>query len=163
VSEDRNDLTDSTKLLWEQAQRQLAQQNADLDTLRTRAIALLSVSAIVAGLFGSRLSHTHLSTGAAISAILALGLFAINVVLTVWIVTPVKNGWRFTYPLRALITRTEAGTVLPMDVAISLAHYAEQSRKENEDKLASFYGQSRIVCVLAGIQVVAWAVAVMAF
>jgi hypothetical protein len=163
VADDDRDLTEATELLWEQAQRQLSQQSADLDSLRTRAIAMLSVAALAAGLFGSRVPRAHTSLGAAIAAFIALGLFAICIVLAVWITTPMKHAWRFTSPLRVLIEGVGAGALLPMDVALSLADYAEKSRKENEDKLESLHKYFSVVCVLVGLQVLAWTIAVLVF
>jgi hypothetical protein len=163
VADDERDLTEAAELLWEQAQRQLSQQSADLDSLRTRAIAMLSVAALAAGLFGSRVPSVHSSLGAGIAAVIALGLFAICVVLAVQIVMPMKHAWRFTSPLRVLVKEVGAGSVLPMDVALTLANHAEESRKENEAKLESLHKQFSGMCVLVGLQVVAWSLAVLAF
>ena len=161
MADDERDLTDATELLWEQAQRQLSRQSTDLDTLRTRAIAMLSVGALAAALFGSRLPHAHLSVATAVAVAFALGFFAIGVVLAAWIVMP--SAWRFTYPLRPLVSEVKAGSALAMDVALSLANHAEESRKENEEKLKSLHKQFSVVCVLVGLQVVAWAIGVLAF
>ena len=152
------DLTDATGLLMEQAQRQLSQQSADLDTLRTRAIAMLSVAALAAALFGSRLPH-GLSTTAKVAVIFALIFFAVSVWLAVYIVAPKKQGWRFTSPLGALIKEVKAGEALPMDIALSLAAYTEDGRKQNQEKIENLYALFRIVCVLVGLQVAAWVIA----
>jgi hypothetical protein len=163
LADDERDLTEATGLLWAQAQRQVAQQNTDLDTLRTRAIAMLSVAALAAALFGSRLPHTHSSVGTAVAVIFALGFFAISVVLAVQIVKPMKHAWRFTYQLRPLVNEVKGGSAMTMDVALSLASHAEQNRHANEEKLEGLHKQFSIVCLLVGLQVVAWAVAVLTF
>jgi hypothetical protein len=150
------DVTDATKLLWEQAQRQLSQQSADLDILRTRTIAMLSVAAVAAALFGSRLSHVHSAREAV--TVLALCLFAASVVLAAWVVRPAK--WRFTYPLQPLINEAQARSARPMDVALSLTHHAEQNRKKNEKRLEGLHMRFSLICLLIGLQVVAWAIAV---
>ena len=51
-------LADAAGLLWDESRRQITVQEADLGTLRTRAVALLSVSSVVAGLFGGRVVST---------------------------------------------------------------------------------------------------------
>jgi uncharacterized protein (DUF2062 family) len=163
VADDDRDVTEATELLWEQAQRQLSQQSADLDSLRTRALAMLSVAALAAGLFGSHVPLAHSSLGTAIAAVIALGLFAICVVLAVWIATPMKHAWRFTFPLRVLVSEVGTGSALPMDVALSLTKYAEESRRANEDKLENLHRYFSAVCVLVGLQVLAWAIAVLVF
>jgi hypothetical protein len=163
VADDESDLTDATELLWDQAQRQLSQQSTDLDTVRTRAIAMLSVGALAAALFGSRLPHAHLAVGTTIAVAFALTFFAVSVVLAAQIVKPMKRAWRFTYPLRPLVGEVRSGSALPMDVALSLTHYAEESRMANEEKLENLHKQLGLVCLLTGLQVVAWAVAALAF
>jgi hypothetical protein len=153
-----DDLTEAAALIWEQAQRQLAQQGADLDTLRTRAVAMLSVAALVAGLFGSRLPHGHASARTVIAVIAALVLFGVSVVLAVLIGMP-KN-WLFTFKLDELMNRVEAGTATSGDVNISLAARAEENRRENAGQLEFLYSLFGVACVLVGLQVAAWAIAV---
>lgn len=155
-----DDLSDSAALLWEQAERQLSQQNADLDALRTRAVALLSVAALVAGLFGSRLPHGHPAARTVIAVIVALALFAGSVILAILVAAPRKN-WLFTFTLDKLLDRVEAGSAIPGDITLSLAARAEQNRLGNRVKLEPMYAMLGWVCALVGLQVVAWAVAVL--
>lgn len=154
------DLSDSAALLWAQAQQQLSQQNADLDALRTRAIAMLSVATLVAGLFGTRLPDVHPSPRAVIAVTAALALFAASVVLAILVAAP-RKGWLFTFKLDALLGLVDDGRAAPMDVTRNLATWAEDARSENTGKLDGMYGMFRWVCVLVGLQVVAWAIAVL--
>jgi hypothetical protein len=48
-----------TMTVWEESRRLLIRQEADLDTLRTRAVTVLSVAAAVAGLFLPRLPDSR--------------------------------------------------------------------------------------------------------
>jgi hypothetical protein len=160
LHDEDQDTADASAMLWEQAQRQLAQQSADLDTLRTRAIAMLSVASLTAALFGSRLPHTHLSRLEATAVIVALFFFGASVLLALLIATPKKNAWRFTFRLSMLINGVLDGTDMTADVALSLANHAEESRMANQQKLECLYFAFRLVCILVGLQVVAWTIAV---
>jgi predicted GTPase len=61
VSAMPDDQTDALAAIWEQSKAEAAQQNSDIDSLRNRAVAMLSVGTLVGGLFGSRLPHAHIS------------------------------------------------------------------------------------------------------
>ena len=79
---------DAAALIWDQARQQLAQQNADLDLLRTRAVAMLSVAALVARLFGTRLPQGHAHSRTLAFVIAALVLFAASVILAELVAAP---------------------------------------------------------------------------
>jgi hypothetical protein len=154
-----DEVGEAAGLLWEQAQRQLLQQNADLDTLRTRAVAMLSVAALVAGLFGSRLPRDHVSARTLTAVTLALCLFAGSVVLALAVAAP-KKKWLFTFKLDKLLDLVREGQATPMDATYNLARWAEDARQLNAAKQQRMYAMFGWVCVLVGLQVVAWAVAV---
>lgn len=153
------DLTAAAGALWAQAKDELAQQVSELDTLRTRAVALLSVAALVGGLFGSRLPHGHQSVPRIAALVTALALFSAGVLLAVIIALP-RRAWQFGFDLTDLTHRVAAGTVGLGDVNISLAAQATTSLDVNSAKLRSLYQLFAALCVLVGLQVVAWALAV---
>ena len=126
-AEQKADTTDAAGLLWEQAKAQLADQKADVDALRTRAVALLSVASLVAGLFGSRLPHNHTAPRTVIASIAALALFGISVVLVLMIIAP-KYNWLFPFELGDLLKEVDEGKLSPGDVTSNLADWAERSR-----------------------------------
>lgn len=156
-AEQKADVTAAAALLWEQAKAQLAGQRADVDALRTRAVALLSVASLVAGLFGSRLPHNH-EPRTVIASIAALALFSISVVLVLLIAAP-KQNWFFTFKLGELLKKVDEGEASPVDVTYSLADWAEHCRSKNLDKLKVMYALFGGTCLLVGLQVVAWAIA----
>jgi hypothetical protein len=156
---DRSDA--AAALLWAQAQQQLSQQNSELDALRTRAVAMLSVATLVAGLFGTRLPDGHHVQARTVAAVtVALALFAVSAVLAIRVAAPRKQ-WLFTFGLEPLLERVEAGSVKPGDVTLSLASRAEENRRANNVKLKPMYTMFGWICALVGLQVVAWAVAVL--
>jgi len=102
-----DDQTDASAVLWEQSKAEIAQQDADIDSLRTRAVALLSVGALVGGLFGSRLPHGHLSRMNVVALTAALVLFAASVVLAVAVAWP--RDWYFGADREPLVSGVSAG------------------------------------------------------
>ena len=127
VVEDPN--AEASALIWEQGRQQLALQSADLDLLRTRAVAMLSVAALVAGLFGIRIPHDHLHGRATACIIAALVLFAASTVLAVLVAAPRRN-WQFTFRLDALLQRVDSGDAVPADVTRNFAAWSEAARSE---------------------------------
>jgi hypothetical protein len=155
VTDDQND---ASAVLWEQSKAEIAQQDADVDSLRTRAVALLSVGALVGGLFGSRLPHGHLSPMNVAALVVALVLFAASVVLAVAIAWP--RNWYFGADREPLVSRVADGKATLAQVNLSLAQRAEQNWTENYSTMRRMYGLFALLCAAAGLQVVAWAIAV---
>jgi hypothetical protein len=133
---------EAAALIWDQAKQQLAQQNADLDLLRTRAVAMLSVAALVAGLFGTRLpdGDTHSRTLAFVIA--ALVLFAVSIVLAVLVAAP-RRKWEFTFKLGSLLQRIDADGV-PVDVTRNFAAWSEVARSNNARQMKVLYAIFRL-------------------
>ena len=154
------DLTAAAGVLWAQAKDELAQQVSELDMLRTRAAALLSVAALIGGLFGSRLPHGHQPTLRVAALVVALVLFSAGVLLAVIIALP-RRDWHFGFDLTDLTQRVTAGTASLGDVNVSLAARAATNLDVNSAKLRSLYLLFAALCVLVGLQVVAWALAVL--
>jgi len=153
-----DDLDDAAGLLWDQAQRQLSQQISDLATLRTRAVALLSVAALVAGLFGSRLPHGHASAIRVTAVTVALALFAIGVVLALLVAAP-RSQWIFDFKLDKLAELVNDGSAVPRDITSNLAEWADDALRWNAGKLEKLYVLFGCLCAVVGLEVVAWAVA----
>jgi hypothetical protein len=157
-AEQKADTIGAAGLLWEQAKAQLAAQKADVDALRTRAVALLSVASLVAGLFGSRLPHDHTAPRTVIASITALALFGISVVLVLLIAAP-KQNWLFTFELCKLLKEVDEGKASPGNVTRNLAVWGELYWSKNQGKLDAMYSLFGRTCALVGLQVVAWAIA----
>ena len=153
-----DDRTDASAVLWEQSKAEIAHQDADVDSLRTRAVALLSVGALVGGLFGSRLPHGHLSPMNVAALVAALVLFAVSVVLAVAIAWP--RDWYFGADRQPLVSRVADGTATLAQVNLSLARRAEQNWTENYGTMRRMYRLFAVLCAAVGLQVVAWAIAV---
>jgi hypothetical protein len=153
-----DDQTDASIVLWEQSKAEIAQQDGDIDSLRTRAVALLSVGALVGGLFGSRLPHGHLSPMNVAALAVALALFALSVVLALAIAWP--RAWYFGADREPLVSRVADGKATLAQINLSLALRAEQNWNENYSTMRSLYRLFAWLCAAVGVQVVAWAIAV---
>ncbi|MGD0320090.1 MAG: hypothetical protein ABSC00_00555 [Acidimicrobiales bacterium] len=155
-------LQDSAALLWDESRRQITSQAAELDTLRTRAVAILSVASLVAGLFGGRIVATDHHPGYVTGAIaVALVLFALSVLASIAVLTPRKDKWEFAQYLRSYFVDLKAGDLAPVDITANLAKDFERSRINNKLILDNLYGWFTLACVLVGLQVVAWGIAIL--
>jgi hypothetical protein len=146
---------EAAALIWEQAKQQLSQQSAELDTLRNRAVALLSVAALVAGFFGSRLPHGELHGRELFCVWVALVSFSVSVLLAMFVAAPRYRAWEFTFKLGPLRQRVDDFEAVPVDVTRNLADWADQALSNNVGKMQSMY----VMCGLVGVQVIAWVTA----
>ena len=153
-----DDQADASAVLWEQSKAEVTQQDADIDSLRTRAVVLLSVGALVGGLFGSRLPRGHLSPMNIAGLVAALILFAVSVVLAVAIAWP--RDWYFGADREPLVSMVADGKVTIAQVNLSLARRAEQNWTKNYSTVRRMYRLFAVLCMTVGLQVVAWAIAV---
>lgn len=158
VSAMPDDQTDAMGAIWEQSKAEAAQQNSDIDAVRNRAVALLSVGTLVGGLFGSRLPHAHLSALNTGGLVAALILFAGSVGLAAAIAWP--RSWKAGADRLPLAEQVANGTATLAQVNYALAYRADQNWTANNDTMVDMYRLFAILCVLTGLQVAAWAIAV---
>ena len=146
-------------MLWEEARRQLVRQESVLGTLRTQAVAMLSVASIVAGLFGSRVPTSPVP-GAEAAVVAALVLFGITAVLAIVIIRPWD--WVFSHGLDDDIRTVERGELLKVgDLSYSWAKDFEAWRASNQTKINRLTTCFSWACVLTGAQVIAWGLAIL--
>jgi hypothetical protein len=153
-----NDMTEASALIFAQAQKQLQQQVTDLDALRNRAVALLSVAALVAGLFGSRLPKGQSPAHTTFGTWVALAAFAAGVFLALTIAIP-RRKWLFTFRLDQLAELVEKRTAIPADITHNLTRWSEEARRWNSARLDRLHALFGCLCLAVGIQVIAWGVA----
>jgi hypothetical protein len=109
-------------------------------------------------LFGSRLPHTY-SVVNVTGLVLALALFATSIVLSIVLSWP--RTWSFGAYLEPLITGVGDGAVTLAQVNLSLATCAEANWAENEVIIERLSGIFGALCFVVGLQVAAWALAVL--
>jgi hypothetical protein len=153
-----DDQTEAIALLFAQSSAEITQQNSSLDALRTRSVALLSVGTLAGGLFGSHLTHGHLSSLNTGGLIAALALFAASTGVAITVAWPRK--WIVGTNRQPLVTQVADGTISLAEVNYALASRTEQNWAANQKTLANLYRLFAILCALTGAQVIAWAIAV---
>ncbi len=147
-------------MLWEEARRLLVRQEAALDTLRTQAVAILSVGALIAGLFGAHVVPGGHSLGTELAIGAALILFAASTVLIVIVLAP--HEWTFAHGLTDALNEIEKQEVVDaQDLSFSWAIDFECWRTTNQAKLDCLFTYFLLACVLTGAQVIAWGIAVL--
>lgn len=152
-----DDQTDAMVAIWEQCKIELAQQNSDLDALRNRAVALLSVEALVGGLFGSRLP-AHMRALNTTGLVVALVLFGVSIALAIAIAWP--RSWRGGFDNLPLAERVADGTATLAQVNYGRVITGEENWATNHDTLVGMYRLFAVLCTLTGALVVGWALAV---
>lgn len=155
-----DEMTEASALIFAQAQKQLQQQLADLDAVRNRAVALLSAAVLVAGLFGARLPKERLPAHGTIAVGVALAAFAAGVLLTLAIAAP-RRKWLFTFRLDKLLELVEERKAIPADITHNLTRWSEEARLWNSRRLDRLNALFGALCLVVGVQVVAWGIAVL--
>ncbi len=145
-------------VLWEESKAELAQQNSDVDALRNRSVALLSAGTLVGGLFGTRLPGGHPSKLNTFGLVAALILFVASVVLTIAIAWP--QDWKAGPDRIPLAEQVADGNADVAVVHYSLLRSAEGNWAANHVTMTRMYKLFGGLCFLAGVEVVAWALAV---
>lgn len=126
-----------------------------MDTLRTRSLALLATGSIIAGLFAG---HTSNNLPSVVFVVTALAAYVATATLTFLVQRP--RGLTFSHQLDSWIKDLELGRpALYEDIAFVLSRDLERYRRGNQIKLRKLYKYLSIVCVLLGIQVIAWGIA----
>jgi len=142
-------------MIWSEALRLLVRQEACRDTLRTHALALLSVSSIVAALFGSHVVPSHQLLGTSIAIVAALAFFAASVGLALVIVWPRR--WTFAHSLRVELDKINNQELLEVfDLDYGWAFAFESWRATNQAKLGFLETCFMLACAATAAQVVAW-------
>jgi len=140
------------QLMLEEARRNLGRQEGNLESLRTRATAVLSISAVIFAILGERQVG---ELGA--WAILALASFVLSAGLAVYILypRPFDFGVKVQSWMGELDRRTADPDVAAWDTAASLAGM-QVANKNTLWILTQFYAAS---CAFLVAQVVFWVIA----
>jgi hypothetical protein len=147
-------------LIMEETRRLLARQESNLDTLRSRVATILAGASIVAAVFGG-LAPKNRSDVQTVFLAAAFVLFALTVLVCVFILWP--RGWNFSHSLAKWVNEDEEGAPPdPWKITANLAANFEAFRDSNESKLERLYRWFAWACLFLGLQVLAWAVVVVA-
>ncbi len=140
----------------DETRRLLVNQEAKLDTLRGRATTMLTVAAVVAGLFAPRVS-TH-DDWRAVLLVVSLLLFAGTTGVVVLIHVP--QSVVFAHDMTPWIERWKKGTDPSLrDLAYNLSRDFTDYHKANAPIIDRLQKAFTATCALVALQVLTWGVA----
>jgi hypothetical protein len=143
------------EIVWSEATRLLARQEASLDTLRVRALGVLSAGGLITGILGAQKGSATWAT------LVALTCLALSAGLTVWIQWPSR--FDFSHDLAPMIQRIEVSGQEPLsslDVTYNWARDLDENRKVNARKLRVLVNVYTCMCAFLGMEIVASVAAV---
>lgn len=144
--------------ITDERRRLLENQVSFTDTVRNRTTAMLSVAAIVAGLFGSKLGAGSHPRPVLVFIAVALALFAITSVLAIKMM--MLRDLHVGVDTSALVTRLEADTPSsPYGMTFTLAKRYQEEYDFNAGVVKRLDTQYKWLCLLVGAQVIAWSIA----
>lgn len=154
-----DETSEPLSILFSESCRHIDGQIAAVESLRTRSVALLSVAALVAGLFGPHLIAGRHSWWVDLAVWVALFAFGVTVLIALWILTP-RQTWEFYQEINPYLDELSDGKeVRASEMLYNLAADSEQSFSVNEGIIRKLNDEFRVACLLVGVQVIAWAIA----
>jgi hypothetical protein len=153
---------DNVELLCAEARRKLDGQTEDVRSVRSRAAGLLTAGGIISGLFGLQVTATprpgSLHTGLVITALIAFTLLVVAAVIIEW-----PRTFHGDESLEPWIHEIQTGTAGdPHELPFHLATAYDTYRQKNAKIYTGLVRLFTAMCVLLGVEVVAWAAAVLA-
>ena len=148
------------RLALDEAERAIVQQQAALEQLRTRAVALVAVGSGVATFVGVRTDRdlrglNLLGYGSGVAA------YVCSVGLAIWILWPRRN-WVFSMDANVIVTSVDAKPDTRgeySDYVRKMARWTWGHREENQAKLRRLMTLYTWSLGLLGLQVLCWLVA----
>jgi hypothetical protein len=146
-------------LVFDEVTRLIVRQEASLDNLRSRAGGMLGVAALVAALFGGRVTQAHHhGTWRTALEICALVLFGLTAAVVLDVERP--RQFHFGHDPTPWLDMLTAGEVVDVtDFATNVGRQLNDQRKTNKAKIERLWHAYTWVCLLIGLQVLAWGAA----
>lgn len=149
---------DTGELIWEEAKRLLARQEASLDALHTKALGLLSVSGIVAGLFAGQVLSGSVGAAGGAAVAVAISAFVVGAAGVLFIQWP--RDFEFSHDLDQWVKELETGDPAPLiEATYNLSRDLNDYRKRNQNKITKLYSVLTWSVAALAVQVGAWALA----
>jgi hypothetical protein len=149
------------ELVYQEALRGISEQQAVLESLRSRTGTLLAAASISTSFLGGIAIEGHHSVPSIIADVVAVLAFIVLGILIVLILLP-RGQWRFRFDVETLLTGyVEAWPPASLDVMRKeLARRLQANRRANETRLIRLFGYFRWASALLTIQVVGWVVGI---
>ena len=136
-------------------------QESALDTLRTQTVAMLSVGALVAGLFGAGVIPRHHSHAALAAVAIAIAFFGVSAILAVTVIWP-RDWDGFEHDMRPNLDEIDQGDLVDMlALTTSWARMYECARAANQCKMKWLTRAFTAICGLVAAQVICWGLAIL--
>jgi hypothetical protein len=155
-------MTTPAELLLAQAQTQLTRQEAKLTAFRTTAGTVIGTGGIVAGLVATRLSSSISAAGLVFAALAAVAFFS-GIAAAIKVLAP-KGGYTFSENLASYTSWLDTHGASPgadTSFALGLATNLNKDRTRNEPLLNDAANALYLCCLLLGVQVAFWVIAVL--
>ncbi len=145
-------------IVWDEAKRLIARQEASLDTLRTRSLGVLTAGGVVAAVFvalNGRVTHhplfrLTLSVAAACALLCCAAFYA-------WIQRPVK--FDFAHDLTMWIEAVRERKITDEELTYNLSNHMEGRRQDNSPKIERLHEAFAWMCGAFAVEVVFWVAA----
>lgn len=140
------------EIVFGEAARLLARQEADFDTLRVRSLGVLSAGGLIAGLVGVTSQRNVQPSGVVFFALIVL---ACMVALAVWIQWP--SDFDFSHDIGPIVDRLrdEQGKLSSFDIAYNWARTLDDNRKRNRARINPRFRAFTFMCAGLGLEVLA--------
>jgi len=143
------------EMIWDEVKRSISRQESNLDSLRTRALTLLSASGVIAALFSPRTLDRRIDAISMAVLILALGAFAVSVMLAVAVQW--SRRYAFAFQMDAWFEGQEHRTDLTADqLSYRLSKHLWQAHKCNKTTIETTTKELIGLCAVLAIEVVGW-------
>lgn len=143
-------------LAWSEALRSIQQQQALLESIRSRTATLISAAAISTSFLGG-VAFDDRRVGP--PGLVAVVLFAVASGLYVWILLP-RPGWKWVNTPQQLMDKyVEAENPCSIDeMHRDLALHLGKNHEENRNKLTWLMAQYSVASIFLAAEIVAWLV-----
>lgn len=145
------------EMIWDEVKRSISRQESNLDSLRTRGLTLLSASGVIAALFSPRTLDRRIDALSMAGLVLALGAFAVSVLLTVIVQWPRR--YDFAFKLDAWFEGQEHRTDITADqLSYRLSKQLWQAHQSNKANIEQTTNVLIGLCAMLALEVVGWIV-----
>lgn len=148
---------DRAEIIWAEGKRSIERQEASLDNIRTRSLALLSASGVIAALFAPRTFGRELGALQVGGLIAAFGAFAVTVGLGVLIQWPRKMA--FALNLAWWFESKAPRTTVDADILLfRLSSKLWEAHEKNKTQVTRATTWLIGLCLTLPVQIAGWAV-----
>lgn len=147
-------MSTSEQIVYQQAERLLAQQQRSVDELRTRTSIVLTATALTTAFLG----QAAIEDGVGIFGVFAFLFLGAGVLLCLWVLLPKFDSWTFDIGAHDLIRRSvlSSSPGTPSGIYLYIAYWMETYYWQNNKVLAHLFVAFWWACIFLAVQVSMW-------